>query len=181
LTPTALIGVSSAAGAFTQPIVERMSALNERPVIFALSNPTSKAECTAEQCYAWSEGRAVFASGSPLPPVTIGGKTFVPGQGNNVYIFPGVGLGALVCEAREVTDGMFLTAARTLAGLVSPADLAIGRVYPALSKIRDVSLAIATAVAEDAYREGIARRPRPEDIASDLRARMFQPVYRDYV
>ncbi len=181
LQPTALIGVSSQSGAFTEAIVQRMAALNERPVIFALSNPTSKAECTAEQAYTWSGGRAIFASGSPFAPVTLDGKTHVPGQGNNVYIFPGVGLGALVAEAREVTDSMFLTAARTLAAQVSAEDLAMGRVFPALGKIREVSLAIATAVAEEAHREGLARRARPADVKEDIRGRMFQAVYRDYV
>jgi malate dehydrogenase (oxaloacetate-decarboxylating)(NADP+) len=179
--PTALIGVSGQAQGFTREIVARMAALNPRPVIFALSNPTSKAECTAEQAYQWSDGRAVFASGSPFPPVTIAGRTFVPGQGNNVYIFPGVGLGALVCEAAKITDGMFLTAARTLAAQVGDDDLALGRVYPALSKIRDVSVQIATAVADEAHRAGLARRPRPADLEADIRARMFVPNYREYV
>jgi malate dehydrogenase (oxaloacetate-decarboxylating)(NADP+) len=105
----------------------------------------------------------------------------VPGQGNNIYIFPGVGLGALVCEANEVTDGMFLAAAQTLAKLVQPEDLAMGRVYPSLTKIREVSLAIAVAVAEDAYANGLARRPRPADLAADIRSRMFDPVYPAYV
>jgi malate dehydrogenase (oxaloacetate-decarboxylating)(NADP+) len=181
IKPTALIGVSGQARAFTREIVTRMAALNKRPIIFALSNPTSKAECTAEEAYQWTEGRAVFASGSPFPPVKLGNKTFVPGQGNNVYIFPGVGLGALACESRQVTDGMFLTAAKTLASLVGEEDLAMGRIYPALSKIREVSLKIATAVAEEVHREGLARLPRAKDIEADIRARMFQPVYRNYV
>jgi malate dehydrogenase (oxaloacetate-decarboxylating)(NADP+) len=181
LKPTALVGVSGQARAFTREIVTRMAALNKRPIVFALSNPTSKAECTAEEAYQWTEGRAVFASGSPFPPVKIGNKTFVPGQGNNVYIFPGVGLGALACESRQVTDGMFLTAAKTLASLVGEEDLAMGRIYPALSKIREVSLKIASAVAEEVHREGLARLPRAKDIEADIRARMFQPVYRNYV
>ena len=181
IKPTALIGVSGQARAFTREIVARMAALNKRPIIFALSNPTSKAECTAEEAYQWTEGRAVFASGSPFPPVKLGNQTYVPCQGNNVYIFPGVGLGALACESRQVTDGMFLTAAKTLAALVGEEDLAMGRIYPALSKIREVSLKIATAVAEDVHREGLARLPRAKDIEADIRARMFQPVYRNYV
>ena len=179
--PTALIGVSGQARSFTREIVARMAALNPRPIVFALSNPTSKAECTAEEAYAWSEGRALFASGSPFAPVTLGGRTYVPGQGNNVYIFPGVGLGALVCEATQVTDAMFLTAARTLAAQVTPDDLALGRIYPALSRIREVSVKIAAAVADEAHRAGLARRPRPVDPEADIRARMFNPVYRDYV
>lgn len=178
--PTALIGVSGQANGFTREIVARLAALNPRPIIFALSNPTSKAECTAEQAYQWSEGRAIFASGSPFPPVTLAGRTYLPGQGNNVYIFPGVGLGALVCEATKITDGMFLTAARTLAAQVCDEDLALGRVYPALSKIRDVSVRIATAVVDEVHREGLARRPRPADIEADVRSRMFAPNYREY-
>lgn len=180
LKPNALIGVSGQGQTFTEPIVRRMAANNARPVIFALSNPTSKAECTAEQAYGWSEGRAVFASGSPFPKVTLNGSTFVPGQGNNVYIFPGVGLGALVAESRQVTDRMFLRAARTLANLVSPEDLAMGRVYPAMTKIREVSLAIATDVAQEAFDSGLARRARPADLVADIRSRMFDPQYRLY-
>ena len=181
LRPTALIGVSGMPATFTREIVELMTAANPRPIIFALSNPTSKAECTAEQAYTWSGGRAIFASGSPFAPVELNGVRHVSGQGNNIYIFPGVGLGALVSEAREVTDAMFLSAARTLAGLVQPEDLAMGRVYPPLTKIREVSLKIATAVATAAHDTGLARVPRPTDISGDVRNRMFTPVYRDYV
>ena len=179
--PTVLIGVSGMPATFTQEIVGQMTALNPRPVIFALSNPTSKAECTAEQAYAWSQGRAIFASGSPFPPVDLDGARHVPGQGNNIYIFPGVGLGALSSESREVTDGMFLAAARTLAGLVQPEDLAVGRVYPALTKIREVSLHIAAAVAAAAHESGLARATRPDDLVADIRSRMFNPIYRDLV
>jgi malate dehydrogenase (oxaloacetate-decarboxylating)(NADP+) len=179
--PTALIGASGVPRTFTREIVTRMGEFNDRPVIFALSNPTSRAECTAEEAYGWTNGRAIFASGSPFPPVTLGDRTYTPGQGNNVYIFPGVGLGVLACEARQVTDHMFLMAARTLASLVSDGDIALGRLYPALAKIREVSVAIATAVTEEAYREGLALRPRPADIAADIRARMFIPNYSDYV
>ncbi|HEX2855321.1 MAG TPA: NAD-dependent malic enzyme [Opitutaceae bacterium] len=180
LKPTALIGVSGMAGKFTREIVATMSALNPRPIIFALSNPTSKSECTAEQAYHGSEGRAIFASGSPFPPVDFNGRRYVSGQGNNIYIFPGVGLGALVSEAREVTDAMFLAAARTLASLVQPEDLAAGRVYPPLSKIRDISLQIAAATATVAHDTGLAQVPRPADIVADIRERMFNPVYREY-
>ncbi len=180
LRPTALIGVSGTPATFTQPIVAAMATFNRRPIIFALSNPTSKAECTAVQAYTWSEGRAIFASGSPFAPFELNGRLHVPGQGNNIYIFPGVGLGALASQTREVTDEMFLIAAQTLAGLVGPDDLAVGRVYPSLTKVREVSLRIAAAVAETAYRTGLAGRPRPTDVVEDIRSRMFQPVYREY-
>ena len=181
LKPTALIGVSGMPATFTREVVELMAATNPRPIIFALSNPTSKAECTAEQAYTWSGGRAIFASGSPFAPVELNGVRHVPGQGNNIYIFPGVGFGALVSESREVTDAMFLVAAQTLAGLVQPEDLALGRIYPSLTKVRDVSLSIAVAVATAAYDTGLAMRSRPTDIVEDIRSRMFAPVYRDYV
>jgi malate dehydrogenase (oxaloacetate-decarboxylating)(NADP+) len=181
LRPTALIGVSGTPQTFTREIVAAMTRLNARPIIFALSNPTSKAECTAEQAYTWSDGAAIFASGSPFAPVNVHGRTHVPGQGNNIYIFPGVGMGALATEATEVTDAMFLAAAGTLANLVTPSDLALGRVYPPLTRIREVSLQIATEVAKVAHESGLARTRRPDDIAADVRARMFEPVYRDYV
>ena len=181
LKPTVLIGVSGTPNTFTREIVEQMAAFNPRPVIFALSNPTSKAECTAEAAYAWSGGRAIFASGSPFAPVQFNGTRLTPGQGNNIYIFPGVGLGALACDARQVTDEMFLAAARTLAGLVTDEDLGIGRVYPSLTRIRDVSRKIATAVAEVAYENGFARAPRPRNLEEHIAERMFTPIYREYV
>ncbi len=181
LRPTALVGVSGMPSAFTREVVAAMSEINTRPIVFALSNPTSKAECTAEQAYTWSDGRAIFASGSPFPPVDHNGRHHVPGQGNNIYIFPGVGLGVLASEASEVTNAMFLAAARTLAGLVQPEDLALGRVYPPLTKVRDISLQIAAAVARVAHDAGLARAPRPADLVEDIRGRMFEPRYRDYV
>lgn len=181
LKPTALIGVSGTPRTFTREIIAEMARLNDHPVIFALSNPTSKAECTAEEAYVHSKGRAVFASGSPFAPVTYEGRTFVPGQGNNVYIFPGVGLGALVAESKEVTDGMFLRAARTLASLATDEDLAMGRIYPSLTRIRQVSHAIAVDVASEAYSKGLARRTRPADLSADVEARMFRPVYRNHI
>ena len=180
LKPTALIGVSGTPQTFTREIVGQMAADTARPIVFALSNPTSKAECTAEQAYAWSDGRAIFASGSPFPEVELKGRRHVPGQGNNIYVFPGVGLGVLASEAREVTDRMFLAAAKTLASLVDPDDLAVGRVYPPLTKIRDVSLRIAAAVAAEAHDGGLARVARPADPLADIRARMFDPVYPVY-
>ena len=180
LRPTAIIGCAGQANAFSQDVVETMAQLNERPIVFALSNPTSKAECTAQQAYSWSDGRAVFASGSPFEPVQIGNNRFVTGQGNNAYIFPGVGLGAVVSGARRVTDEMFLAAARVLAAQVSEEDLALGRVYPSLSRIREVSTLIAAEIAAIAYRQGLTARQAPEDILGDIRDHMFEPVYPHY-
>jgi malate dehydrogenase (oxaloacetate-decarboxylating)(NADP+) len=180
LKPTGIIGVSGMPGSFTREMVEEMSRINERPMVFALSNPTSKAECTAEDAYRWSGGKAVFASGSPFDPVELNGKTLVPGQGNNAYIFPGVGLGVVVSQARHVTDEMFAAAARTLAMEVTEEDLAKGRIYPSLAMIREVSLAIAAAVAGVAYDSGLAGASEPEDIPARVREEMFEPVYRRF-
>lgn len=181
LKPTALIGVSGMPQTFTEGVVRTMARLNDRPVIMALSNPTSKAECTAEQCYTWSEGRGIFASGSPFAPVTLNGVTHVPGQGNNSYIFPGVGLGVIASEATRVTDEMFYTAARVLADLVTDGDLEIGRIYPDLNRIREVSAAIATAVAEVAFQRGLTRLPHPANLRAHVEASMFDPRYPAYV
>lgn len=181
LQPHALVGVSGMPQTFTEPVVRTLARLHRRPIVFALSNPTSKAECTAEQAYGWSDGRAVFASGSPFAPVTLGGRTYVPGQGNNSYIFPGVGLGVIASRSSRVTNEMFAVAARELARLVKDEDLALGRVYPALTRIREVSEAIAVAVAENAYASGFARQPRPADLRAEVRAHMFQPDYPAYV
>ncbi len=177
LRPTALIGASGQPGTFTQQIIEAATRSAGRPIIFALSNPTSKAECTAARAYEWSGGAAIFASGSPFPPVEFNGKQFVPGQGNNAYIFPGVGLGIIASGSRLVTDEMFLTAARTLANLVTEADLAQGRIYPPLRQIRDVSLAIAVAVARSAERSGLATEKIPADAWNAIKALMYQPNY----
>jgi len=178
LEPDVLIGAAGQAGTFTEDVVRAMARMNERPVIFALSNPTSNAECTAAQAWRWSDGRVIFASGSPFPSMDLGrGRIWRPGQGNNAYVFPGVGLGAVACECTAVTDGMFLAAAEALAAQVADEDLEEGAVYPSLTAIRDVSLAIATAVAETAYAEGVARLPRPASLREHLSARMFDPRY----
>jgi malate dehydrogenase (oxaloacetate-decarboxylating)(NADP+) len=181
LKPTAIIGVSGQPGAFTREAVEALARANKRPVICALSNPTSKSECTAEQAYAWTGGRCIFASGSPFPPVTIGGTTYVSGQGNNAYIFPGVGLGVLVSRARSVTDGMFTAAAHALSSLVTGSELAQGRIYPSLDRIREVSACIAVTTAEVAYDEDLATAPRPPDLATAVQEAMYEPQYRAYV
>jgi malate dehydrogenase (oxaloacetate-decarboxylating)(NADP+) len=180
LQPTGIIGVSGMPRMFTQPVVEAMARLNEKPMVFALSNPTANSECTAEEAYGWSDGRAIFASGSPFDPVTLNGRTYIPGQGNNSYIFPGVGLGVVATGARHVTDDMFLAAAQTLAQLVTEDDLAAGLIYPSLKRIREVSAHIATAVAEIAYAHNLATVPRPTDLLAFMHSQMYQPVYRPY-
>lgn len=181
LRPTIIVGVSGQAGGFSRPVLEAMARINDRPIVFALSNPTSKAECTAEQAYTWTEGRAIFASGSPFGPVTLGDRTYVSGQGNNAYIFPGVGLGVIACGARLVTDEMFFAAARALADEVSEQDLEKGLVYPPLAEIRQVSAAIARAVVEVAYERGLATEPRPDDILAFIEGQMYVPRYTSYV
>jgi malate dehydrogenase (oxaloacetate-decarboxylating)(NADP+) len=175
--PTVLIGACGMPGRFDRLVLETLASITPRPVVMALSNPTSKSECTAGQAYEWTGGRAVFASGSPFDPVAIGGRTMVPGQCNNAYVFPGVGLGLLVAEARRVTDSMFLAAARVLAGEASEADLASGRLYPPLARIREVSSRIAAAVAEEVWDQGLARRSRPADLEADIAAHQFDTAY----
>jgi malate dehydrogenase (oxaloacetate-decarboxylating)(NADP+) len=177
LKPTAIIGVAAVGGAFTQEVVGAMAAINARPIVFALSNPTSKSECTAEQAYTWSNGRALFACGSPFDPVNFNGKRFVPRQGNNSYIFPGVGLGAIVTGTTRITEPMFMAAARTLAGMVTEADLAQGSLYPPLSDVREVSARIAAEVAAIAFREKLATVPQPPDVLAWVKASMYQPRY----
>jgi malate dehydrogenase (oxaloacetate-decarboxylating)(NADP+) len=181
LKPTALIGASGNRGIFTRGILETMGRAHARPIIFPLSNPTSKAECTAEEALAATGGRAIFASGSPFSPVTLEGKTHIPAQGNNVYIFPGVGLGVIASGARHVTDEMFFAAAKTLAREVFADDLEQGRVYPPLSRIREVSASIAAEVAEEAYRSELATNPRPEDTLGYIKSLMYEPKYQNYV
>jgi len=180
LEPTTLIGVSATGGSFTRPVVEEMTRLNPRPIVFSLSNPTSKSECTAEQAYAWSGGQALFACGSPFDPVTIGARTWVPRQGNNSYIFPGVGLGAVAIRAQRVTDEMFLAAAKALAAQVTAQDLAQGSLYPPLAQVRDVSLQLAVAVAEVAFAQGHAGIERPKDLVAYVRSCMYDPAYPTY-
>jgi malate dehydrogenase (oxaloacetate-decarboxylating)(NADP+) len=177
IRPQVLVGATGNPGTFTEPVVRLMAAQNERPVIFALSNPTSRAECTALQAYQWSEGHAVFASGSPFAAVRRGDRLLRPGQANNAYVFPGIGLGAIACRARTLSDGMFLAAARALAQRVSAADLDTGTVYPPLGSIRRASLAIATAVAEQAWTEGLAQEQRPANVEQMIAQRMYDPCY----
>lgn len=177
LRPTGVIGVSTVPKLFDQPVIEAMARINERPIIFPYSNPTSRSECTAEEAYRWSQGRAIFASGSPFPPVEIGGRTFIPGQGNNVYIFPAVGMAVFATEARRVTDEMFIVAARALAEQVSGEHLASGQIYPPQSQIAAATLNVAAAVAEHIFECDLAGVHRPDDIDAPIRKRAYRPVY----
>jgi malate dehydrogenase (oxaloacetate-decarboxylating)(NADP+) len=179
--PTVVIGASGIGGRFDRTVIETLAAITPRPVVLALSNPTSKSECTASQAYEWTAGRAVFASGSPFAPVELDGRTFAPGQCNNAYVFPGLGLGLMVAEARRVTESMFLAAARALAAEVGAADLESGRIFPPFARIGEVSSRIAAAVAEVAWSQGIARRARPADLAADIAALRFDPAYTLFV
>lgn len=181
LKPTAIIGVSGQPSTFTQPILEEMARCNERPIVFALSNPTPRSECTAKEAYVWTQGRAIFASGSPFEPFTLEGITYEPGQGNNAYIFPGVGLGVIACRAKHVTDEMFLAAAQTLAAEVTEDDFKRGSIYPPLGHIREISAKIATAVCEVAYEQGLAVNPRPNDLSAFIKSQMYEPNYCSYV
>lgn len=178
LKPTAIIGVSGVGKAFDRGVIEAMARLNERPIIFPYSNPTSHSECTAEEAYRWTEGRAVFASGSPFQPVYLGDKTFVPSQGNNVYIFPAVGMAIYATEASRVTDEMFIVAARALADQVTPAQIATGLIYPPQSMILDVSLNVARAVARYIFDNGLAGVPMPADLDAYMESKVYRPVYR---
>ncbi len=177
LKPTAIIGVAAVGGAFTPEVLQAMAKLNEQPIVFALSNPTSKAECSAEEAYRHTEGRALFACGSPFDPVKLNSATFVPRQGNNSYIFPGVGLGAIASGSRLVTNEMFMAAAHTLANSVSADDLRQGSLYPALPRIREVSAQIGAAVADVAYQRGLAAGPPPNDTIGFIQSQMYDPRY----
>jgi len=181
LKPTALIGVAAVGGTFTREVLEEMARLNERPIIFALSNPTSKSECTAEEAYRHTSGRALFACGSPFDPVRLDSQTFVPRQGNNSYIFPGVGLGAIVSGAQRITDEMFMSAAHSLAHDVTETDLKQGSLYPALPRIREVSGNIAAAVARVAYQRNLASGEVPRDVAAHVQSQMYDPRYQSYL
>ncbi|XP_045449084.1 NADP-dependent malic enzyme-like [Melitaea cinxia] len=182
IKPTCLIGCSTVGGAFNENILKQMARNTERPVIFALSNPTSKAECTAQAAYDYTEGRCVFASGSPFPPVKYKDKEYRTGQGNNSYIFPGVALGVIVSRSRHIPESMFLTAARTLANFVSEEDLALGRIYPPLGDVKNVSLNIAVEVAKQAYSKELATAfPKPCDFKSYIQEHTYNLQYDSYI
>ncbi|KAM8976571.1 NADP-dependent malic enzyme, mitochondrial [Pelodytes ibericus] len=179
LKPSAIIGCAAIGGAFTETILKDMAAFNKRPIIFALSNPTSKAECTAEQCYRLTEGRGIFASGSPFDKVTLpNGQTFYPGQGNNAYVFPGVALGVIACGVRHISEDIFLTTAEAIAEDVTDDHLAEGRLYPPLSTIREVSFKIAVKIVDYAYTNNLASwYPEPQDKESFVRSLIYSPDY----
>ncbi|XP_057969135.1 NADP-dependent malic enzyme [Malania oleifera] len=181
IKPTVLIGSSGVGRTFTKEVIEAMASFNEKPLIMALSNPTSQSECTAEEAYNWSKGRAIFASGSPFDPVEYNGKVFVPGQSNNAYIFPGLGLGLVISGAIRVHDEMLLAASEVLAQQVTPENFDKGLIYPPFFNIRKISAHIAANVASKAYELGLATRlPRPENLVKYAESCMYTPLYRSY-
>ncbi|OMO66551.1 Malic oxidoreductase [Corchorus olitorius] len=181
IKPTVLIGTSGVGRTFTKDVVESMAALNDKPIIFSLSNPTSQSECTAEEAYTWSKGRAIFASGSPFDPVEYEGKVFVPGQANNAYIFPGFGLGLIMSGAIRVHDDMLLVASEALAAQVTQENFDKGLIYPPFKNIRKISAHIAANVAAKAYELGLAtRQPQPKDLVKYAESCMYSPAYRSY-
>ncbi|KAA0065051.1 NADP-dependent malic enzyme [Cucumis melo var. makuwa] len=182
IKPTVLIGTSGVGKTFTKEVVEAMASFNEKPLILALSNPTSQSECTAEEAYTWSQGRAIFASGSPFDPVEYDGKVFVPGQANNAYIFPGFGLGLIMSGTIRVHDDMLLAASEALAAQVSQENYDKGLIYPPFTNIRKISANIAAKVAAKAYELGLASRlPRPKDLVKFAESCMYSPRYRSYL
>lgn len=181
IKPTGIIGVSTVPKLFNQAVIEAMARINKRPIIFPYSNPTSRSECTAEEAYKWSDGRAIFASGSPFPPVSYGGKMFVPGQGNNVYIFPALGMAIYATQAKRVTDEMFLCAAMSVAEQVTQENLDAGLIYPPQSNILASSVHVAEKVAALIFERGLAGVPRPADVGAFIRGKVYDPEYHDYV
>jgi malate dehydrogenase (oxaloacetate-decarboxylating)(NADP+) len=178
IRPTAIIGVSTIGGAFNQQVIENMSLVNERPVIFPYSNPTSHSECSAEDAYKWSKGKAIFASGSPFAPVTYEGKVFKPGQGNNVFIFPAMGLAIFATQAKRVTDEMLIIAAESVAEHITDEDFENGLIYPHVDDILAVSINVAVKIAEEIFDKGLAGVEKPRDIRSFITSKMYQPVYK---
>lgn len=174
--PTGIIGAAAQPKTFDKEVLGAMAELNERPIVFALSNPTSRAECTAEEAYCFTEGRALFASGSPFDPVDCHGKHFVPRQGNNCYVFPGLGLGGVFAGAKWMPDGMFLAAARTLASMVTEEDLAQGSLYPSLERVREASKLIGVAVAKYAFDHDLATVCKPDDLEKAVEEFMYKPM-----
>jgi malate dehydrogenase (oxaloacetate-decarboxylating)(NADP+) len=177
IKPTTIIGVSTIGGAFTQRVVEGMSRINERPVILALSNPTEHAECTAEQAYTWSKGKAIYAAGVQFPPVRYNGQTFLPGQANNFYVFPAVGMAIFATQAKRVTDEMFIEAGQAVADQVPPALLNQGLLYPLQANILETEIQTAARVAKLVFDSDLARVERPADMVSFIRRHVYKPEY----
>ncbi|THG19738.1 NADP-dependent malic enzyme-like isoform X1 [Camellia sinensis] len=182
IKPTVLIGTSGVGKTFTKEVIEAMASFNKKPVILALSNPTSQSECTAEEAYTWSEGRAIFASGSPFDPVEYNGKVFVPGQSNNAYIFPGLGLGLIMSGTIRVHEDMLLAASEALAAQVTEENYEKGLIFPPFTSIRNISAQIAANVAAKSYELGLATHlPRPRNLIKFAESCMYSPIYRNYL
>jgi malate dehydrogenase (oxaloacetate-decarboxylating)(NADP+) len=177
IKPTTLIGVSTVGGTFTQKVIEATARINERPVILALSNPTEKAECTPEQAYTWSKGKAIYAAGVQFPPVHLDGKTFLPGQANNFYIFPAIGMAVFATQASRVTDAMFIEAARAVADQVPSDLLNQGLLYPLQSNILETETQTAARVAKLVFDAGLARVNRPANMVAFIREHVYSPQY----
>jgi malate dehydrogenase (oxaloacetate-decarboxylating)(NADP+) len=177
IKPTTIIGVSTVGGTFTQKIIEAMSRINDRPVVLALSNPTEHAECTPEQAYTWSKGKAIYAAGVQFPPVHYENQTFLPGQANNFYIFPAVGMAVFATEASRVTDEMFIEAARAVADQVASDLLKQGLLYPLQSNILEIEIQTAARVANLVFDSGLARVSRPNDTVAFIRQHVYKPEY----
>lgn len=176
-----IIGVSTKGKAFTREVIQAMAELNQRPVIFALSNPTDHAECTAQEALTWSGGRALYAAGVQFPPVRLGGKTFVTGQANNLYIFPAIGLAIFATRATRVPDELFITAAAAVADQVTRAELHSGLLYPPQSNILQTEIATAVKVCEVIFDRGLAGVERPGDVRAFVESQLYTPEYRDAV
>jgi malate dehydrogenase (oxaloacetate-decarboxylating)(NADP+) len=177
IKPTTIIGVSTVGGAFSRDVVEAMSRINERPIILALSNPTSCAECTPEQAYTWSNGKAIYAAGVPFSPVQFRGETFIPGQANNFYIFPAVAMAIYATQAKRVSDDMFIEAAKAVADQVSPELLEQGLLYPLQADILETEIKTAARVARLVFDSGLAGVERPADMEALIRSHVYTPVY----
>jgi malate dehydrogenase (oxaloacetate-decarboxylating)(NADP+) len=179
--PTAIIGVSTVAKAFNRRVIEAMSRINPRPIVFPYSNPTSHSECTAEEAYQWSDGRAVFAGGSPFAPVRWRDRTFVPGQGNNVYIFPAIGMAVYATRAKRIVEEMFIVAAQAVAEEVTQDELDSGLIYPPQSAIFRTELHAAERVARVIFKRGLARVPEPPDVSALIQAHIYKPEYQKLI
>jgi malate dehydrogenase (oxaloacetate-decarboxylating)(NADP+) len=177
IKPTTIIGVSTVGGLFNQKVIEAISRINERPVVLALSNPTDHAECTPEQAYTWSKGKAIYAAGVQFPPVQFNGQTFLPGQANNFYVFPAIGMAVFATQAARVTDEMFIEAAQAVADQVPSDLLKQGLLYPQQSNILETEIRTAARVAALIFDSGLARVPRPADMVAFIRQHVYQPEY----